>query len=324
MIAAGLLALLVFTAAARTGRVTIKEWDVPTSGSFPHDPAVGPDGSLWYTGMASNTLGRLDPSTGMIKEYRLRPSDSGPHGLTADKNGDIWFTANYKAYIGRMNPLTGKVTEYPMPDRAARDPHSLVFDAAGILWFTVQEGNFIGRLDPKTGVITLKPSPTPDSRPYGITIDTKGNPFYCEFGTNKIGRINPTSMEITEYLLPEGARPRRLAISRDGIIFYTDYQRGYLGSLDPKSSKVQEWPSPGGSGSRPYGIAITREGTVWYSESGVHPNTIVHFSPETKHFEKWDVPSGGGVIRNMAATAAGDVYIACSGVNKIGIIRTGY
>jgi hypothetical protein len=31
------------------------------------------------------------------------------------------------------------------------------------------------------------------------------------------------------------------------------------------------------------------------------------------------VPSGGGVIRNMAATKDGKVYLACSGVNKIGI-----
>jgi virginiamycin B lyase len=323
MIVAGLFALLVSAALTQAGAVSIKEWDVPTSGSFPHDPAVGTDGSLWYTGLLSNTLGRLDPSTGKIKEYRLRTPDSGPHGLTPDKKGNIWFTANYKAYIGRLDPQTGDVAEYPMPDRAARDPHSLVFDAAGILWFTVQEGNFVGRLDPKTGTITLKLSPTPGSRPYGIAVDSRGVPFYCELGTNKIGRIDPESMKITEYVLPEGARPRRLAIAHDDTIYYTDYRRGYLGALDPKSGKVSEWPTPGGRGSWPYGIAITPDGSVWYSESGLHPNTIVRFRPGIKQFETWDVPSGGGVIRNMAATPGGDIYIACSGVDKVGIVRAG-
>ena len=250
----------------------------------------------------------------------MRRPDSGPHGLAPDKQGNIWFTANYKAYIGRLDSRTGDVAEYPMPDRAARDPHSLVFDSVGILWFTVQEGNFVGRLDPKTGKITLTPSPTPGSRPYGIVVDSRGVPFYCELGTNKIGRIDPASMKITEYILPAGARPRRLAIGRNDIIFYTDYQRGYLGALDPKSGKVSERPSPGGSGSRPYGITVTPEGSVWYSESGVQPNTIVRFSPETKQFETWNIPSGGGVVRNMAATPDGDIYIACSGVNKIGIV----
>jgi len=28
-------------------KVTIREWDVPTPNSRPHDPALAPDGSLW-------------------------------------------------------------------------------------------------------------------------------------------------------------------------------------------------------------------------------------------------------------------------------------
>ena len=30
--------------------LVIREWDVPTPNSRPHDPAVAPDGALWYTG----------------------------------------------------------------------------------------------------------------------------------------------------------------------------------------------------------------------------------------------------------------------------------
>jgi hypothetical protein len=32
--------------------------------SRPHDLAVAPDNSLWYTGQLANKLGRLDPRTG--------------------------------------------------------------------------------------------------------------------------------------------------------------------------------------------------------------------------------------------------------------------
>ena len=49
---------------AAASLVQIEEWDVPTTNSFPHDPAVAPDGSLWCTGMQSNILGRFDPNTG--------------------------------------------------------------------------------------------------------------------------------------------------------------------------------------------------------------------------------------------------------------------
>ncbi|HVP79606.1 MAG TPA: lyase [Thermodesulfobacteriota bacterium] len=304
--------------------VRIQEWDVPTPNSRPHDPSVAPDGSLWYTGMRSNTLGRVDPRTGQIREFPLKTPDSGPHGLVADKEGNIWFTANYKGYLGRLDPRTGKVTEYPIPDRAAQGPHTPVFDQKGILWFTVQEGDFVGRLDPQAGVITLKKSLTPSSVPYGIAVNSKGVPFFCEFGTNKLASIDPISMEITEYPLPQNARPRRLAIASSDQVYYTDFARGYLGRLDPVTRKVEEWLSPGRVESRPYGIAITPDGVVWYSESGVTPNTIVRFDPSTKAFATWPIPSGGGVVRNMVSTPEGDLYIACSGVNKVGIVKIGH
>jgi virginiamycin B lyase len=240
--------------------------------------------------------------------------------LAADKDGNIWFAAIFTSYIGKLDPKTGNITEYRMPDPRAKDPHTPVFDQTGILWFTLQESSMVGRLDPSTGDIKVKLTPTQHAVPYGIVVTQDGVPFFCEFGTNKLASIDPQSMTIREYPLPEGARPRRLALASDGTIYYSDYQRGYLGHFDPKTSKQEEWPSPGGSGSEPYGITTTADGMVWYSESGVKPNTLVRFDPETKSFSKTAIPSGGGVVRNMAATKDGKIYLACSGVNKVAVV----
>jgi virginiamycin B lyase len=302
--------------------VPIKEYDVPTPRSHPHDPAMAPDGSLWYTGQGANKLGRLDPKTGTVKEYSLKTADSGPHGLVADAQGNIWFTANYKGYVGKLDPKTGAVTEYKMPDPRARDPHTPVFDGQGNLWFTVESRNFIGRLDPKTGEVKLKEVPTPNAVPYGIVVSSRGVPYFCEFGTNKLASVNPETMAITAYPLPAGAHPRRLAITKDDVIYYTDYARGYLGRFDTKTSKLEEWASPGGPASKPYGVAITPDGRVWYSESGVNPNTLVRFDPTTQAFAREAIPSGGGVVRNMVATPTGDLYLACSRVNKVAVVAT--
>ena len=81
------------------------------------------------------------------------------------------------------------------------------------------------------------------------------------------------------------------------------------------------WPSPGGAGANPYGITITPDGMVWYSESGVTPNTVIRFNPKTEEFARAKIPSGGGTVRNMAATADGRIYLACSGVNKVGVVE---
>ena len=302
-------------------KATIREWDVPTKGAHPHDPAVGADGALWFTEQMVSKIGRLDPKTGAFKEYALKMEDSGPHGLVADRDGNIWFTGNFKGYIGKLDPRTGAVTEYKIPDPKGEDPHTAVFDSHGLLWFTLQVANMVGRLDPSSGKIDLKHAPTANSHPYGIAINSKGVPIFCEFATNKMAAINPQTMEIKEYVLPEGARPRRMAIDASDRVYFTDFSGGHLGRLDLGSGAVKMWESPSGAKSAPYGIAITPDGMVWYSESGVKPNTIIQFNPRTEKFARANIPSGGGTVRNMAATSDGRVYIACSGVDKVGVVE---
>jgi len=317
-----LAAALASSAAVETLNVQIKEYEVPTPKSRPHDPAVAPDGSLWYTGQGANKLGRLDPKSGEFKEYPLKTANSGPHGLVADKDGNIWFTAISGGYVGKLDPKTGDVAEYRPQDGSKIDPHTPVFDHDGVLWFTNEQTNYIGRLDPKTGKMSLAKVPTQHAVPYGIVILPNNSPLFCEFGANKLASIDPGTMQIREYVLPaDGARPRRIALAPDGTVYYTDYARGYLGHFDPSTGKVlKEWASPGGAGSEPYGIAITGDGEVWYSESGVKPNTLVRFDPKSESFSSKAIPSGGGVVRNMVATRDGRLYLACSGVNKVAVV----
>ena len=203
------------------------------------------------------------------------------------------------------------------------DPHTPIFDQKGILWFTVQRANKVGRLDPKTGDLKLVETPTPNALPYGMVVDTKGTPYYCAFGAPKIAAIDPATMKIKEWTLPNpGARPRRIAITDDDIIYYADYARGYLGRLDPKTGAMKEYPSPSGPKSQPYGITFTR-GAIWYSESATKPNTMVRFDPKTEKFQSWPIPTGGGVVRNVSLTADGNIAIAESAMNMVGLVTIG-
>jgi virginiamycin B lyase len=104
------------------------------------------------------------------------------------------------------------VTEYPLPDPKARGPHTPIFDQKGTLWFTLQSG-MVGRLTPQTGEIKLATTPTANTYPYGIQVNSKGVPWYVDFRGNRLGRVDPVTMEIREYVLPDpAARPRRIAI----------------------------------------------------------------------------------------------------------------
>src|SRR5438477_12368427 len=157
------LTALVQAAPAITDNVDVKfdDWMTPSKPAYPHDPAVAPDGSVWYTAQRASTIGRFDPTTQQFKEFNLPTKDSGPHGLQADKDGNIWYTGNAAGLIGRVDPKTGKVTEYKMPNPKARDPHTIAFLRDGRLFFTVQAGNFIGTVDPKSPGGKVRPVESP-------------------------------------------------------------------------------------------------------------------------------------------------------------------
>src|SRR5438094_733503 len=305
--------------------VKFDEWMTPSRPAYPHDPTVAPDGSIWYTAQRASTIGRFDPATQQFKEFALPTPNSGPHGLQPDRDGNIWYTGNSTGLIGKVDAKTGKVTEYKMPDPKARDPHTIVFLKDGTLLFTVQAGNFVGSLDPKApnGNIKLVSPPTANARPYGIKTDSKEIAYFDEFNSNKIGSIDPKTMKITEYPLPDpAARPRRIAVAKDDPVWYGDYGRGYLGHLDPKTRKVEEFKSPGGEDSRPYAIDVTSDGAIWYVETGDDAkNVLVRFNPETKKFQTFAIPGGGGTVRNMEIDKNGDLWLAESGTGKISRVR---
>jgi virginiamycin B lyase len=189
-----------------------------------------------------------------------------------------------------------------------------------MLFFTAQNANYGGRLNPKTGEIKVQKTPTERANPYGMVFNSKGIPFACDFGTNKIIEIDPNTLAIKEYPLPNpDSRPRRIAISPDDIIWYADYSRGYVGRLDTKTGKVTEWSSPSGPRSQPYGITYMN-GAIWYVESAIRPNVLVRFDIKTEKFQSWTIPGGGGVVRNMKSTPDGNLVMAESGVNKVALV----
>jgi virginiamycin B lyase len=302
--------------------VTIKEWSTPTLGSRPHDSHAGADGTIWWTGQFASKIGHLNPRTGEIREFDL-PANTQPHGLAEDPQGNIWYTGIQKSVIGKLDPRTGMVREYPLNEPGARGPHTPILDkTSGNMFFTLQSGH-VGRINTATGEMLIVKTPSNNTYPYGIRLNAQGQPWYVDFRGNRIGSVDPKTMAIKEYTLPNAdSRPRRLTILQDGVIYYTDFPRGMLGRFDPKTGQVKEWQSPGGPDSEPY--AITSIGNVvWYSESGVRPNTMVRFDTQSEKFQTFAIPSGGGVLRHFEATRDGNIVTANSGVSKIGIVEIG-
>jgi virginiamycin B lyase len=282
--------------------VQISEWTVPWEKSRPRDPYVAPDGRVWFVGQAGNYVAVLEPHSGEFKRFEIDPG-THPHNLIVDRKGVVWYSGNRNGMIGKLDPATGSITRYPMPAPDLRDPHTMVFDRTEEnIWFTAQQSNYVGRLNTRTGKIDVVKLATPNARPYGIAVDTKGRVWFNQFGVPKIATIDPKTLLVKEYALPNNrTRDRRIGLTSDGRVWYVDYTRGYLGRLDPATSKVDEWANPSGAQSMPYAMTVDDRDRIWYVETGVQPNRLVGFDPKLgKVFSITPIAQSGGLtVRHM-------------------------
>jgi len=295
----------------------VREFSIPTVNGFPHDPAVDRAGRVYFTEINANKIGRLDPVSGHCDEFAVPSAKSSPHGIVVGNDGWVTFTENRAGKIGRFDPRREQFHEYPIA--GADDPHTPVLAPDGVIFFTAQNANVLGRLDPSSGAATVFAVPTPDAMPYGIKLGPDGALYFCEFGSNKIGRFDRATHRFQEFATPTaGSAPRRLWFDRSEL-FFTEYAAGRLGRLRLSDHSIKEWLSPGGADSKPYAIAIDGHGAVWYEESA--RGVLVRFEPRTERFTTTvALPTSGAVIRNMDVAPDGRVWMALSGVDRLGVI----
>jgi virginiamycin B lyase len=294
--------------------VEIEEWIMPTLGQRSRDPIEGPDGDIWWTGMYASLIGRIDKDSGAMQEYLLPPA-ARPHSIEPGPDGNIWYTGNSNGTIGRLNPKTGTITEYKT---RARDPHTGIFHPNGKYYFTSQQAGMLGRLDIKTGELTEIET---RDRPYGIQVGPDRKLYVAYNGTNAIGAMDPDTLEIRYYDIPnDKSRIRRLGIDSKGIVWYGNSTMGKIGRLDPKTGAIKEWDSPSGPTSHPYALVVVND-VVWYNESGMRPDALVRFDPATEEFQSWPMPSGVGINRRMYVTKDNNILIHQSSTNRVGIVK---
>jgi virginiamycin B lyase len=299
-------------------KINIQEWKVPTLGQRSRDPAMTPDGAVWWTGQYGNLVGRIDTKTGAMKEITL-PTGTRPHSITPDAQGNVWYMGNANGTIGRIDGKTHEIRVFNMPDPAAKDPHTGEFDQKGNLIFSVQNAQMVGKLEPASGKVTLVKVPAPEKNPYGVKIDRQGIAWFGCSESNCILRLDPATMQLTEMKLPQGSSVRRLAFTSDGMLWYGNSGLGTVGRMDTKTGQTREWPSPSGPTSDPYGFEIVND-IIWYNESGTRPDMLVRFDPKTEKFQSWPIASGkihSGIVRHMRGTPNGDLLIHQSATNRI-------
>lgn len=245
-------------------------------GTFPmngggHSIERAPDGSMWITQTDTDTLTRLDVTTG---EFTYHP-------------------------LPRIGDDQGSY------------PHTLRFAPDGTIWFTVTKSNHLARFDPATGAFAYWDLPAADPAetglsipvPYGCDVAPDGTVWWSQLFGQRIGRFDPVTETLTAWR-PPFYGPRRLHVDQDGIVWVPGYGSGVLGRFDPAIERWKEYPLPtgvaGASGTSelPYSLnANRRNGEVWVT--GSNSDTLIRFAPASERFTVFPLPTRGSFTREV-------------------------
>lgn len=298
---------------------------------FPHDSEISHDDGKAYTvDRHGNKMIVTDLQSGesqMIDQplstrefkpdsntYTGKSVQPGPHSLALGDNA-LWYTTNAtSSEIGVFDANSRKwLTSYTLPPEA-QYPHTIRIDQENIVWFTVAVSEHIGRLDPKTGDITLIDAPNPrpigipaGTSPYGIDIHPlNGQVWYARLFGDRIGYVDPKTLEITEYDSPVKG-PRRLRFDAKGSMWLTGYNEGEIVEIetDTMSSTVYALPELAkGYRPAPYALGVhpqTQE--IWVNDTLT--DSVFRFLPDEERFITYPMPLLGTYTRDFSFTDNG-------------------
>jgi virginiamycin B lyase len=185
---------------------------------------------------------------------RITMSKHDPNGFveTIKRMGTY---ANQSTFIRPQKRLTGRDTDLVGEDRerlqrAQAEYFATINQSAKGEGWTYE----LKTLPRPTGrgtrvVITEWDLPRPTIQPHDVIVDARGIAWYCDFGDQKIGTLDPKTGKVTEISLPElkkGSPNGSLSarFDRDGNIWLGMMYQAAIGKYDVKTGKLETWVAP--------------------------------------------------------------------------------
>lgn len=133
------------------------------------------DGSIWYSKLNGNRIGRIDPTApdGAIEEWN--PPFRGPRRLHVAPDGMVWVPGFGSGVFAKFDPYDEKWTVYELPNAENQIPYALNVDRSGIVWICGTGNDTINRFDPVTETLVEFRLPTRVSYTREIEFDDDGN-----------------------------------------------------------------------------------------------------------------------------------------------------
>jgi virginiamycin B lyase len=215
---------------ARDAIRVLNEVAVPTMESSPFGITSLYDGTVWFTELAADALGRVD-IMGRVTEFPVGRADVMA-SMIAGSGESVWFTLNQGNAVGHVRGGDAAIQYFELP-RAASGPVGITVAEDGAVWFAEVLGGALGRIG-RDGVLTEILLPDPDSKPHAITAAPTGGCWFTLWGSNQVGFVSDAG-ELTLHDLPTPAsEPHGIAVAPDGRVWIA-LERGLLAELSAQA-----------------------------------------------------------------------------------------
>jgi virginiamycin B lyase len=139
--------------------------------------------------------------------------------------------------------------------------------------------------------------------------------WYVGQRSNTIGRINPETGQMREWLLPAGALPHSVNVDAHGGVWYMGNGNGTIGRFDPASGEATEYRLPDANARDPHTAEFDRNGIMWFTLQ--QSNMIGRFDPRTGQTRLIAVARPHARPYGIKIDANGAPWVACNGGNCI-------
>src|SRR5712692_6250016 len=265
---------------AITATPQFREYPLPQSDSQIMRLVIDHEGRVWFGEMGQNYLAVFDPRTQTFQQMTPPHGRYGMMGMQVAPDDTIWFAEQYANYIGHYFPTTGRFQLYPLPTLTVPDPSN-----AG-----------------KT--LTLP------SAPNDLALDSHGDVWFTEFNVDRLGRLDPRTGHMQQYLLAGNRTVQQLApygvtVDPRGMVWFTEMGVERIGRLDPATGRIQYFPLPGVHAPR-MEIATDTHGAIWMTSfsSGLLLQLNPRSGAVTSYYASLTGADPGGLY-GLAVTSSG-------------------
>ena len=206
-------------------------------------------------------------------------------------------------------------------------------DSKGMIWFPAGSNGTLGRLDPRTGEVQMWKVPVGETvkseEPplHDIMIDKDDNVWLTGGGKNKIFKFDAKSLQFTTWDIPAeyGTKPHTGELDGKGNYWVTMQTgkpngKGYVVQLNLQTGKATGYATkafyPHAYGPEPYGLAIDKKGTIWFTE--LFGGKVGKIDPATGEMTEYSTPIPDAGPRRLALDSKGNLWFTECFVGKIG------